>query len=39
MAHKTSEPSLSRPLGHDAMQYSELDFEMLINKRRQHQTK
>ena len=29
----------SRPLGHSTMQYSDLDFEMLINMRRQHQTK
>jgi len=29
----------SRPLGHGAMQYGDLDFEMLINRRRQHQTK
>jgi hypothetical protein len=29
----------SRPLGHGAMQYGDLDFEMLINMRRQHQTK
>jgi len=29
----------SRPLGHNAMQHGDLDFEMLITMRRQHQTK
>ena len=28
-----------RPLGHDAMQYSDLNFEMLIKMRQQYQTK
>jgi len=43
--HKVSIPAIqladdpSRPLGHGAMQYGDLDFEMLINMRRQHQTK
>jgi hypothetical protein len=29
----------SRPLDHGVMQYGDLDFEILINMRRQHQTK
>lgn len=29
----------SRPMGHGAIQYDDLDFEILINMRRQHQTK
>ena len=29
----------SRPLGHGTIQHGDLDFEMLINMRRQHQTK
>jgi hypothetical protein len=33
----TDDPS--RPLGQCMMQYGDLDFEMLINMRRKHQTK
>lgn len=29
----------SRPIGHGTIQYDDLDFEMLVNMRRQHQTK
>ncbi|KAF8161506.1 hypothetical protein B0H34DRAFT_767051 [Crassisporium funariophilum] len=29
----------TRPLGHGTMQYDDLDFEMLVDMRRQHQTK
>ncbi|KAF8167513.1 hypothetical protein B0H34DRAFT_854442 [Crassisporium funariophilum] len=29
----------SRPLGHSSVQYGDLDFDMLIDMRRQHQTK